>query len=119
MALLNKEDILKAKDLTFEDVEVKEWGGTVRISSMSGKERDSFALKFMDDKFKPIDCDPLKMKMALLCHTIVDEEGKVLFSEEDLEELYKKSCEILDRLYEVSSRLNGMEEKNIDELAKN
>ena len=42
MTLLNKSQILAASDRKTEDLEVKEWGGTVRISTMSASDRDKW-----------------------------------------------------------------------------
>ena len=50
--LLNKEQILNADDLTFEDVEVPEWGGTVRIRCLESTERDEFEQSLLDAKGK-------------------------------------------------------------------
>ena len=40
--LLNKEQIQSVSDLETQDVEVPEWGGTVRLKSLTGAERDRF-----------------------------------------------------------------------------
>ena len=42
MSLLSKEAILAAQDLPSEDVEVPEWGGTVRVRGLDGKGRDEY-----------------------------------------------------------------------------
>ena len=41
MTLLSKSAILCANDLQTEDVDVPEWGGTVRVRSFTGRERDA------------------------------------------------------------------------------
>ena len=40
--LLNKEQIRQAADIQTQDIEVPEWGGTVRLKSLTGAERDRF-----------------------------------------------------------------------------
>jgi len=40
--MLDKSTILAAKDLRTTDIEVPEWGGTVRVKAMSGREREQF-----------------------------------------------------------------------------
>ncbi len=42
MALLSKEQITAADDRQWEDVDVPEWGGTVRLLGMSGTERNAY-----------------------------------------------------------------------------
>ena len=37
--ITNCEEILNRDDFTFEELEVPEWGGTIRIRSLSGNER--------------------------------------------------------------------------------
>ena len=42
MTYLSRDAILQREDIKTEDVEVPEWGGTVRVRGMSGVERDAF-----------------------------------------------------------------------------
>ena len=42
MTYLSRDTILQREDIKTEDVEVPEWGGTVRVRGMSGVERDAF-----------------------------------------------------------------------------
>ena len=42
MTYLSRDAILQREDIKTEDVEVPEWGGTVRVRGMSGVQRDAF-----------------------------------------------------------------------------
>lgn len=50
--LLTREQILKAQDRTYKDVSCPEWGGKVRIQSLSGAERDQFEESILGQKSK-------------------------------------------------------------------
>lgn len=129
MGLLSKDAILAANDARFEDVPVPEWGGSVRIKSMTAQERDAWEISSMPDMsgMDPRDKDLLnKMKdrldnvrARLVAFTAVDEAGSLMFSEEDVVALGKKSAAAIQRCYDVAQRLNGLGEKQVEALAKN
>jgi len=115
MSLLSKSAILGAADLKHEDVRVKSWGGTVRIRSMTGQERDEFRTAISTEEGGvPVG----KFAAALLVATIVDESGNRLFTAEDMDALQKKSAASLDAPAAVAMRLNGLGGQAIEE-AKN
>lgn len=120
MAILSKDAILAADDVVFQDVEVPEWGGTVRIRALTGTERDGFEESVLrrspDGSFEAVMAD---MRAKLLVRTLVDEDGKRLFSAKEVAQLGSKSAQVLDRLFEIASRLSGISRKDVDELAKN
>lgn len=114
--LLNKEQILNAQDLKTIDVEIPEWGGTVRLSQVMGYARDRWEQSCIDSKGKPI---KENMRARLLAMSIVDEDGNLMFTEDDIEELGKKSANILDKLFMESRNLNAVTDEDVEELAKN
>ena len=114
MSLLTKQQILQAEDIKTEIVPVPEWGGEVIVRTMSGTDRDIW------DNLMFKESDYMNNNRARLCAcTIVDDNGNLLFSEEDLEALGKKSSLALNRAYEVAKRLNGLGSDEIEDLAKN
>ena len=44
---LSRDDILKAADNEPEEVDVPEWGGSVLVRGMTGRERDAFEVSLM------------------------------------------------------------------------
>ena len=48
MTYLSRDAILQREDIKTEDVEVPEWGGTVRVRGMSGVERDAFEASLIE-----------------------------------------------------------------------
>lgn len=117
--LLTKDLILAADDLMTEDVAVPEWGGTVRVRSLSGTERDAFEQAIVTRKGKNVQTNltNIRAKMSALC--MVDESGQRLFNDADVVELGQKSAAALDRVFSVAQRLSGLTDKDVDELAEN
>ena len=97
---LSAAEILASQDLETVDVEVPEWGGTVRLRAMSGEE----ATKFVDSLGGKTSTSAVKVVM--LC--AIDEEGNPLVSGEQLELLAKKSLRAILRLQKEVLRINGM-----------
>jgi hypothetical protein len=116
MKMLSKEQILNANDLPCEFVPVPEWGGDVKVKTMTGLERDAFEVSiFTEDKKK----DLRNIRAKLCAYTAVDDSGKLLFSESDIDALGRKSSLALNRVYEVAARLNGIGSKEIEDFEKN
>lgn len=115
MGLLGKAAILGAEDLKHEDVEVPQWGGTVRIRVMNGEERDEFRAAIASDGPVPVG----KFSAALLAATCVDESGERLFSMDDMKALQAKSAVSLDAPAAVAMRLNGLGATAVEDAVKN
>jgi len=114
--MLTKEQILNVDDLPVEVVKVPEWGGTVRIQTMNGTERDSFEASIMK-KGGGVNMVNLRAKLCAL--TMVGDDGKRYFADSEVVELGKKSAAALDRIFTVAQRLNGFGKSDIEDLAKN
>lgn len=112
--------ILGAADLKPVAEVVPEWGATVYVRPMSSTERDAFdieqyaaldALRAMGGKYLP------GFRARLLVRTLCDEAGAALFTPADIPALDAKSAAVLDRLYVVAQRVNGLGAKEIAALA--
>lgn len=119
MALLTKDQILGAQDLSFEDVAVPEWGGTVRVKMLTGAERDAFEASTIIRRGKRVDVNMVNVRARLVSLTVVDEKGGRLFSEGDVEALAKKSSAALNRVFEAARVLNGLTEEAAGEAEEN
>lgn len=120
--ILSAEDILNANDLKAEVVEVPEWGGSVRIRTMTGLERDEFEAQIARQSTGEganVKVDMRGLKVKVLSLTVVDDQGKLLFTPKQIQQLEKKSGKALDDVFQVASKLNGLGEKQLEELAKN
>jgi hypothetical protein len=108
MGLLTKEAILAANDLTFEDVPVPEWGGTVRIVTLRSVDRDHWDINYPDARKAG------RVRASLFAKCVVDDVGARVFGDADVEMLNGKSGAVLDRLFDVAVRLNGLRKTEAD-----
>ena len=119
MTLLGRDAILCASDATTEDVPVPEWGGTVRVRGLSGRERDEFEASMLVKRGNKRDVSLINARAKLVSLAVVDEDGTRVFSDGDVAELGNKSAAALTRVYEVASRLSGLSDEDVDELEGN
>lgn len=123
MAFLTKAEILAAQDLTTEVVPVPEWGGDVLVRSLTGAARDQYEADFLlidTSKGKPTyDMDLENARARLVALSVVDESGKLIFDDDDVIDLGKKSAAALDRVYAASKRISGLSDDDVEELRKN
>ncbi len=118
MALLTKEQIWAADDLKWEDVQVPEWGGAVRVKTLTGAERDQYeadSVKMEGNRRKMV--GNLRARLVALC--VINEDGTPMFTRADVMKLGQKSAPALDRVFEVAARLNAMSDEDMDDLAGN
>lgn len=134
MALLSRNQILEAKDIKTKDIEVPEWGGTIRIKQLSAKEYNDITMNMVNIRkmaakqlsSKKNSDENLEdainelaiknQKILLLIKSIVDENMKPLFSEADMELLYQKNTNVIDRIIAEIEEFNA---NSIEETKKN
>ena len=126
-----RDKIIKSKDYKNEKVHVEEWGVDVYIREMSSADRLEFRSKYLkkdeeenlilDEKGDPIPDVEAAFTYAesLLVKTLADEDGKRIFSDDQVEELAQKSGTVLDVLYEKAAKLNNLRQSDIEDLEKN
>jgi hypothetical protein len=119
VAYLSAEQILDADDLPWEDVEVPEWGGTVRVRGMSGTDRDRFEAAMLSKDMRSVSkesaLERYRARLAAAC--IVDENGQRMFrSDAEIKRLGEKSAQALQRVCDVASRLSGLTDADQEEL---
>ncbi len=115
--LLTRDQILSADDLKSEVVSVPEWGGSVRVKTLTGSQRDEFEASIVTLEGKKAVIKSSRGIRALLASlSICDDKGAAVFSKEDVEKLAAKSSLALDRVFGVASRLSGLNEKDVKEL---
>ncbi len=114
--LLTRQDILAASDVVTEQVAVPEWGGSVMVRSLSGRERDDYDRSLINlqggDKARNL----RNMRAKLVVLSCYDSDGNRLFAEGDLDALGKKSSAALSRVFRVAQRLSGITDDDVDEL---
>jgi hypothetical protein len=117
--LLNKEQIKSVSDLETQDVEVPEWGGTVRLKSLTGAERDRFEAGVVQGQGRNTTVNMQNLRAKLVAQSAIGEDGKPLFTEEDVKWLGEKSAKALNRLFNTAQQLSGLSESDVKELAGN
>lgn len=106
--------ILATAEREYAYVEVEEWGGTVRIRSLTGKERDKFESGLSTAKGKP-NLDNFRARFV--AEVLVDEKGDLLFTNSyQVEKLGDKSVTALQKVYDAATSLNGMSDDDIKTL---
>lgn len=126
--LLTANEIIAAKDLAEERVDVPEWGGEVILRSLSAFDRESVEAEttttettFDSDgrmRFLP-HIDQVKARAKFLARAIVDENGNRIFDDSQMEGLAKKSNVVIARLYLRAQELSGMTPQAVEDAEKN
>ena len=128
MTYLSRDTILQREDIKTEDVEVPEWGGTVRVRGMSGVERDAFEASLIEQpvangqrkrrRQQTTKTNMANVRAKLCAWCIVDKDGARMFADADIVALGAKSAAALDRIYDVASDLSGITDEDVEELAE-
>ena len=121
--MLGKDDILGKVNLKTEDVDVPEWGGSVRVRELSAEERDSYENELLvvrqEGRKTTVTPNLRNAKAKIVVRAVIDEEGNRLFEDKDVDRLGKLSAQAIDRVAEVVSRLSGLTPKDVEELTGN
>jgi len=119
---LTKVQILSAQDIKKEKVNIPEWGGDIWVKSLTGKERDAFEKSIMEFSaeagVKPkVIYENMRAKLCVL--TVCDDNGLLIFTEDDVEALGKKSAKPLSVIFDLAQKLSGLTEEDVKGLSKN
>lgn len=121
MAVLTREQIDKASDSVTERVPVPEWGkdAEVIITSMGADERDAWEASMIETRGNSQKMNYKQARAKLVARCLVDEAGKRLYTDLEVDALGKRNGAVLDRLFAVAKRINALEKKDVDDLTKN
>jgi hypothetical protein len=119
VAFLTRTDILEADDTRYETVQCPEWGGDVRLRSISGAKRDAYESSLMEERGGSRKMNLRNARAKLIVLTAVDEDGRPLFTSDDLRALGAKNAAPLDRLFDAARKLAGMSDDDIDKMTEN
>jgi len=104
---LSRDQILGAVDFNFVDVEVPQWGGSVRLRGLSAAERDEFEASL------GVSQDLVNMRARLVVNCLVDENGDKLFKSNEAKELGKKNGQVINMLFDEVRKLSGMADEDL------
>lgn len=116
MTLLTKEAIFALDDRKYEDVDVPEWGGTVRVRNLTGEERDAYEASMVHQVGNKAQANLRNMRAKLIALSAINEDGTRLFDQADLIRLGQRNAAPLDRLFEACQRLSGLGDDDVKEL---
>lgn len=121
MGCLSRDQILGAADLPREQVATPEWGkdSFVFVRALSASERDQFEATNIKVEGEQRKVDLTNLRAKLCVRTIVDEAGGRIFLDTEAGALGLKSAAAVDRLFDVSRRLSGMDSEAMKALEKN
>lgn len=119
MAPTLAEQILQAQDLRTEAVEVPEWGVTVYITTMKAKELDAFQNSLLTMKGNTQTVSLNNMRSRFLVRCLVDEKGEHIFTDEQAKELSEKSGGVVQRLFMIAQKINGLDDSEVGITLKN
>jgi len=101
---LTRDAILELEDRPSHEVEVPEWGGSVFVRPLSGKERHDL-LKSSGEVSAAV----------IVAFCAVGEDGERLFSEADVEALEEKHSAALERIVAATLRFNALDGEAVEE----
>lgn len=116
MALLGRDQILKADDVETRDVECPEWGGTVRVRPLTAAQRsriESIMLEVNQTKRGYERVGQVALKCVAWC--TVGEDGKPIFEESDVKELGGKNSAPILRIRDAVFELSGLHKTAVEE----
>lgn len=129
MPQLTAEDILAADDLERTKEYVPEWAPKgaekpaefyVWIKTLTGLERDKYEAELVKLKGpKAVGLDLDNVRARLLQRVLIGDDGKPLFSKDQVIRLGMKSAAVIDRLWAIARKLNGLSEDDVAELVGN
>lgn len=105
------DDILKAAPLREKDVEVSEWGGSVKIREFTKMVQQQIR---KEAKVGEQELDLDRMELLMFIHGVVEPQ----FTVEHYERLRQSSASAIDKVLKEITLLSGISEDNIKEAEK-
>lgn len=120
MALLTRDDILHAQDRQYDTVACPEWGGEVRLRSITGTQRDAY-----EDSIRgkgkagerELNLRNARVKLIVMC--AVDEHDQLMFTTEDINAFGRKNAKPIDHLFDACRELAGLGEGDVERAVEN
>lgn len=117
--ILTRDQILgAAPELQHEETEIPEWGGSVHVWELSGKDMDDYQASIISaGKAGKANLRGARARLVVRCAR--DEAGNRVLRDEDADTINAGPNSPVQRLFNVAARLNRLTEKDVEELAKN
>lgn len=119
---LGRDAILALSDLETVEVYVKPWNTYVHVKSMSAGQRNKLATLMLTSSGRDFDVD-LSQLPGVMANVVawccVDESGKRMFSDADVDSLNDKHGDALQAIFEAAMRVSGLGDSDVETIAKN
>lgn len=119
MPLLTRDDILNVDDKVYEEIEVPEWGGSVRVRGMSGTDRDAYEASIIEQRGNDRKVNLSNARAKLVARCLVGGDGHLMFTPDDVRALGRKSARALERVFDKARELSGMSDEDVEKLTEN
>lgn len=116
---ITREQLLTPVEVSKEKVEIPELGGHIWIKGMTAAGRSRFERQFQSATGKSSVRKISEIRERLVIACACDENGKSLFTEEDIKSLGKQSIGIIERIVNAAQRICIMTDEDVEALAKN
>ena len=117
--MLTREEILNINDRKTETVEIKEWGGSVNVRSLTLLEQAQMADANTATEKKPVVERVKKAQLFLIVTACVDDEGRPLFKKDDVDALMTKSPGAIQTIQDAIFRVSGLSPDAVEDAEKN
>lgn len=115
--LLDRTALLtRGADLSITKVDLPALGGHVFVRTLTGTERKELETRFQGKKVAE---DLADFQGSLLALTVVDEEGRRLFTLDDVAGIMATRWDALEPLFKKALELNGFSKKDGEDLKGN
>lgn len=122
--MLNRDQILSAKDRAQEILSIPEWGGDVMLTALSVRDRTNVLSEWARLGSTQKDggdtaAAMLEIKLRLVALSVTDAEGVPLFTTADMAELATKSNQAIGVISDAAILLNKFFVSATEDAAKN
>lgn len=118
---LTRDQILAARPMRCEEIDIPELGGIVRVRMMSAGDRERYESGLIDDTAgdarRRIRVGELAARLVVF--SVVDAEGRLVFSEQDIPQVAALDADVVRRIADVATRLNKIGAAAAEAAGKN
>lgn len=116
---VTREQLIAKAKRRYQDFVVPDFG-TVRIRSLTERERSNYEAEMLDSKGNTRKSRLLQARRRLIALTVVDPSGELLLNETgDVKALEEQDGSITDAIFEQAMIHCGIKENDIEVLVKN
>jgi len=112
-----RDQIMKAKDISGELMEIKEWGVKVEVRTMTARQRARVMENAIDPVTGKSSISVIYPEIAIAC-VFDPESGEPVFTIDDKDALLEKSGAVLEKIASKAMVLSGLTEEASASLGK-